>query len=63
MPQWEYEHKILDPEFRGSPVSELNDLGANGWELVSVVLERHNDGSKHFHAFLKRPVPEGTCEL
>jgi RNA polymerase sigma factor (sigma-70 family) len=51
-PVWEYEVVILRPDARG----ELNALGKDGWELVSV--DRATNGIAT--AYLKRPAASAT---
>lgn len=62
--RWEYRHIALS--FIGSDVESailraLNELGGDGWELVSVAASG-TDSQKH-HAYFKRtiaaPIPEG----
>lgn len=60
---WEY--KVVRPD-RGparkeaaNPVAKLNDLGADGWELVETV-EYVGGGTKYL--VLKRPSVEGGDE-
>jgi hypothetical protein len=51
--KWEYLLKPLDP---GDPLDwegQLNDLGEDGWELVSVMQPAEKDWWPQ--AFLKRP--------
>jgi hypothetical protein len=52
MTRWEYTHANLDPA--SDPVREINQLGAEGWEVCAYEPE-----SKDHHGvfFLKRPVP------
>jgi hypothetical protein len=54
MQKWEY--KVV----HGPSQSELNQLGAEGWELVSVIADVSGDAystSSSIKAYLKRPLP------
>ena len=60
MQKWEYMTmnrsggRWSDDHFDGrSPADKLTELGAEGWELVSVFY----DGSA-YHYYLKRPLPK-----
>lgn len=57
MQQWEYFDFSHTPGSRYEPgISEnLRVLGADGWELVSVVV-LHDSGTQIF--YLKRPMPQ-----
>lgn len=49
MQRWQYHiHVVPSP----APLRVLNDLGADGWELVAVLAP--GDGTREFH--FKRPV-------
>lgn len=37
---WEYDILDLDAFYPGQWVAEMDDMGANGWELVSVAWPR-----------------------
>ncbi len=66
MNHWEYKVLKLETEsgfFSGTEFDsvelekELNRLGAEGWELVSVFsIEKVKGGSKYVNATLKRPL-------
>lgn len=66
MTRWEYKVLKLETEssfFTGTEFDEselefeLNHLGAEGWELVSIFsVEKVKGGSKYVSAALKRPL-------
>lgn len=66
MNHWEYKVLKLETEsgffsgteFDGNELEkELNRLGAEGWELVSIfAIEKVKGGSKYVNAALKRPL-------
>lgn len=45
---------ILRKQYRITEHGAWDDLGDDGWELVSVVADEKNE----FHYFFKRPVPD-----
>lgn len=47
---------IFHKEWKLSERSAWNELGEDGWELVSVNLDKEGE----WHYFFKRPVPEKT---
>jgi len=50
---WEYKLvELNDPEMPQRDYPELTALGARGWELVTVLQERHG---VQYLAFMKRP--------
>jgi len=58
--KWEYRVELLlddNPDPKGPPDKELNELGAEGWELVSVV-EVAVHGGHNLRFYFKRPIPE-----
>jgi hypothetical protein len=64
MTQWEYRCERLGARGFPGPEGLLNDLGAEGWELVSTHAEEDVGGKPvAFHVFLKRPLPSGPIEL
>lgn len=42
---WEY--KIVEPSSR-IPIKEMNDLGAQGWELVTVQFHENSGGADYY---------------
>jgi len=52
MQKWEYRIEWF-AEKGDSQIEPLNEIGSEGWELVSVVIHRE---SARFVAYLKRPV-------
>ena len=52
MQQWEY---FVAPLLPHNPGEILNGFGAQGWELVSVVLQDTPAGGVSLVAYLKRP--------
>lgn len=51
--KWEYAIVVI-PNTRSEITSRLNELGAEGWELVTV-------DTDNMRAYFKRPIPE-TCQ-
>lgn len=51
MQKWEYEYRICNDI--NQVVERLNEMGANGWELVSSV-----DNGNDYTFFFKRPIEE-----
>ena len=51
MQEWEY--KVID---WWPTESELNKLGADGWELVTVAVSSNEFGTDTVKAYLKRPI-------
>ena len=63
MPNWEYKLEInlgeQNAEIGAPDTTEvLNDLGADGWELVSVVEVTTKTGGHNMAFYFKRPVGE-----
>jgi hypothetical protein len=60
MTNWEYKLEInLGSEKRGDdddPEKAMNEIGADGWELVSVVEVSTKTGGKNLAFFFKRPI-------
>jgi hypothetical protein len=57
-PQQKWEYMEVTRKTEAFLVGEMNELGAEGWELVSVVKHRDGKGISEFltwTAFLKRP--------
>ena len=56
MTTWEY--KIATLSLYGNRANQLNDLGSEGWELVSVTPQAEENQPVAFIAYLKRPIPQ-----
>jgi hypothetical protein len=50
--KWKYKAEELSFSF-GIPVDELNNMGAEGWELVKIVPVTDIRGTKHIGIFKK----------
>jgi len=51
--KWEYSE--LTRKTESFLVTELNDAGQHGWELISVTHDKNRSGDMSWTAFLKRP--------
>ncbi len=54
MTKWEYRLYGMTSKTRVDNEAELNELGKQGWELVSV--ENPSDQTDHWCLFFKRPA-------
>jgi hypothetical protein len=50
---WEY--KVVNREARDLDAALLNELGADGWELVAVASDSDDRGRLFVTAYFKRP--------
>lgn len=54
--KWEYKVRDFRPAIHGSLEAYLNDLGSDGWELVSHTLERNIQPSDENHGHSYRDM-------
>ncbi len=52
MEENEYEERILDRE------EMLNEMGKEGWELVTFITHITSENIHKYHAVMKRPKPD-----
>lgn len=61
--RWEYRriHLEVAEVSRDDFDARLNEAGADGWELVTVVQHERHGYSRDVHLLFKRPVPAVTA--
>ena len=58
---WEYQILTLSIENDKSHVRTLNQLGAEGWELISVLPNRFDEFVRDMRYVFKRPREESSA--